>query len=292
MAELVDARDLKSLEGNLVPVRLRPWAEFMNKIFLISLVLIVSGCSKGLIPMTDLVMPERNNEGALQESYGEYPKNYQKILKDFLQKNLINHESAKVEFINKPGKISLSQMGSDYSGYRLCLSINSKNRKSIYTGYKTHLFIIKNSEIDLHLFDSGLLKIPFELCVDRKISDSIFLNEIPDQPEEIKIDEMDAIDLDKKSDPIVLNKNNTYILCETPRSQRTFYFNESKNIFVESIGVNEQKLENIKFSTTHILGSNLSEEILINRVSGSLIITGSGKDPISAQCKLLDAKKF
>ena len=27
VAELVDARDLKSLEGNLVPVRLRPWAE-------------------------------------------------------------------------------------------------------------------------------------------------------------------------------------------------------------------------------------------------------------------------
>ena len=26
VAELVDARDLKSLESNLVPVRLRPWA--------------------------------------------------------------------------------------------------------------------------------------------------------------------------------------------------------------------------------------------------------------------------
>ena len=294
MAELVDARDLKSLEGNLVPVRLRPWAEFMNKILLISLVLIVSGCSKGLIPMTDLVMPERNSERVSEESYGDYPKNYQKILKDFLQQKLINHESAKVEFINKPSKLSISQMGSDYSGYRLCLSINSKNRKSIYTGYKTHLFIIKNSEVDLHLFDSGLLKIPFALCVDRNASDrdSIFINEIPDQPEEIKIDEMDTIDLDKKSDPVVLNKNNVYILCEIPQIQRTFYFNESKNMFVESIGVNEIQLEDVKFSTTHILGSNKSEEILINRVSGSLIITRTGNDPISGECELLDIKKF
>ena len=275
-----------------MPVRLRPWAEFMNKILLISLVLIVSGCSKGLIPMTDLVMPERNSERVSEESYGEYPKNYQKILKDFLQQKLINHESAKVEFINKPSKLSLSQLGSDYIGYRLCLSINSKNKKSIYTGYKTHLFIIKNSEVDLHLFDSGLLKIPFELCVDRKTSDSIFLNEIPDQPEDIKIDEMDTIDLDKKSDPVVLNKSNVYILCEIPQIQRTFYFNESKNMFVESIGVNEIQLEDVKFSTTHILGSNKSEEILINRVSGSLIITRTGDDPISGECELLDIKKF
>jgi len=264
----------------------------MNKIFLLSLALIVSGCSKGLIPMTGLVMPERNNERVSEESYGEYPENYQKILKDFLQQTLINHESAKVEFINKPSKLSLSQMGSDYSGYRLCLSINSKNGKSIYTGYKTHLFIIKNSEVDLHLFDSGLLKIPFELCVDRKTSDSIFLNEIPDQPEDIKIDEMDTIDLDKKSDPVVLNKSNVYILCEIPQIQRTFYFNESKNMFVESIGVNEIQLEDVKFSTTHILGSNKSEEILINRVSGSLIITRTGDDPISGECELLDIKKF
>ena len=50
--------------------------------------------------------------------------------------------------------------------------------------------MINNSQVNLHLFDSGLLKIPFELCVDRNISDSIFLNDITDQPAEIKIDEM------------------------------------------------------------------------------------------------------
>jgi len=264
----------------------------MNKILLISLALIVSSCSKGLIPMPNLFMPDHNTERLSEESYGEYPENYQKILKDFLQQNLINHESAKVEFINKPRKHSITQMGSDYSGYRLCLSINSRNNKSIYTGYKTHLFIIKNSEVDLHLFDSGLLKIPFELCVDRKDTDVMFLNEIPDQPEEIKIDEMDTIDLNQKSDSVLLNNKNIYILCETPQTKRTFYFNESKNIFVESIGINEKELEDVKFSTTHILGLNKSEEILINRVSGSLIVTAVGKDPVSGQCELLDVKKF
>ena len=275
-----------------MPVRLRPWAEFMNKILLILLALIVSSCSKSLMPMADLFMPVHNTERLSEESYGEYPENYQKILKDFLQQNLVNHESAKVEFINKPRKHSITQMGSDYSGYRLCLSINSKNRKSIYTGYKTHLFIIKNSKVNLHLFDSGLLKIPFELCVDRKDTDVMFLNEIPDQPEEIKIDEMDTIDLNQKSDPVLLNNKNIYILCETPQTKRTFYFNESKNIFVESIGINEKELEDVKFSTTHILGLNKSEEILINMVSGSLIVTAAGKDPVSGQCELLDVKKF
>jgi hypothetical protein len=275
-----------------VPVRLRPWAEFMNKILLILSALIVSSCSKSLMPMTDLFMPAHNTERLSEESYGEYPENYQKILKDFLQQNLVNHESAKVEFINKPRKHSITQMGSDYSGYRLCLSINSKNNKSTYTGYKTHLFIIKNSEVNLHLFDSGLLKIPFELCVDRKATDSMFLNEIPDQPEEIKIDEMDTIDLNQKSDPVLLNNKNIYILCKTPQTMRTFYFNESKNMFVESIGINEKELEDVKFSATHILGLNKSEEILINRVSGSLIATATGKDPVSGQCELLDVKKF
>ena len=264
----------------------------MNKILLISLVLILSGCSKALMPMTGLVMPERNTDRLSEESYGEYPEDYQKILKDFLQENLINHEGAKVEFINKPGKISITQMRNDYSGYRLCLSINSQNSKSIYTGFKTHLFIINNSKVSLHLFDSGLLQIPFELCVDRRSSDSMFLNDIPDQPEDIKINDMDTIDLEKKSNEVPVNTKNIYILCKVNQIERTFYFNESKEILVESIGVNEVELENVKFSTTHILGSNRIEEILINRVSGSLIITKAGEDPISGECKLLDIKKF
>tara|TARA_Y100000588_G_scaffold207594_1_gene221471 strand:- start:55899 stop:56021 length:123 start_codon:yes stop_codon:yes gene_type:complete len=31
VVELVDTRDLKSLEGNFVPVRVRPWAPLFSK---------------------------------------------------------------------------------------------------------------------------------------------------------------------------------------------------------------------------------------------------------------------
>ncbi|MBT5863244.1 MAG: hypothetical protein HOH39_02515, partial [Gammaproteobacteria bacterium] len=65
-----------------------------------------------------------------------------------------------------------------------------------------------------------------------------------------------------------------------------------KRKLVESLGAEEVELEDVKFSTTHILGMNGSEEILINRVSGSIIITELDSDPIVGNCKLLDDKKF
>ena len=238
------------------------------------------------------VMPERNSERVPLESFGDYPDKYQKILKNYLQKNLLNHEDAKVEFINKPSKISITQMGNDYNGYRLCLSINSRNGKSIYSGYKTHLFLINNSEVKLHLFDSGLLKIPFELCIDTNESNTIFLNDIPDEAEEIPLDKMDTIDLTGEPADKIIDKSNIYISCNVEDMERTFYFNEFKGKFIESDGINEIILNGIKFSNTHILGYNKNEEILINRVSGSVIITQDSSKLKKGNCILLDRKKF
>lgn len=238
------------------------------------------------------VMPERNMERVSESSFGEYPEAYQKIVKEFLQNNLLNHEDAKVEFINKPSKISIRQMGSVYNGFRLCLSVNSRNSKSVYTGYKTHLFIINNSQVDLHLYDSGLLKIPFELCIDTNESNTMYLNEIPDETEEIPLDKMDTIDLFDKKTSKERGEANIYISCLIDNTERTFYFNEYENIFVESKGIEEIILKGVKFSTTHLLGNNDVEEILINRVSGSVIITQDTADPKEGNCSLQDRKKF
>tara|TARA_B100000530_G_scaffold232794_1_gene150776 strand:+ start:742 stop:1533 length:792 start_codon:yes stop_codon:yes gene_type:complete len=263
----------------------------MKQIHLLLAILILTGCSKSLIPLPVSIVPERNNERLPQSSYGEYPSDYQKILKDYLQNNLLNHEDAKVEFVNTPAKLSISQLAKDTTGYRVCLSINARNNKSVYTGYKTHLFMLNNGEVKLHLFDSGLLKIPFNLCVVNDESKSIYLKEIPDIEEEVLIDQMDEIEL-KEPAKRIINDENIYILCDFVDLKRTFVFNEQNNIFSESKGINEFLYENIKFSTTHILGSNSQQEILINRVSGEAIVTEVGQEAISGNCSLLKDKKF
>ncbi len=292
MAELVDARDLKSLESNLVPVRLRPWAENMHKnIIIILLSICLGGCAKSIIPMPGSVMPERNNRVLPPESYGNYPDNYQQILKIFLQNKIANHEDAKVDFINKPSQMSVSQFGNDFSGYRVCLSVNARNKKSVYTGYKTHLFIIKDEKIILHLFDSGLLKIPFDLCVDTDESKTMYLDDIPDEKEEMTINEMDKIKIDEKNTEKYLMKN-IYILCSFDSIERTFVFNENNKILSESIGIDEMQFDNVQFSETHILGLRLNEEILINRISGSATSTKSKTSISTGVCELLNSKKF
>ena len=53
--------------------------------------------------------------------------------------------------------------------------------------------MIKNNKIDLHLYDSGLLTIPFEYCVTRNIEKELYIDDIPDKRQEIAVEKMDEI---------------------------------------------------------------------------------------------------
>ncbi len=262
----------------------------MKKIYFVLLCLFLTSCARGVVPIPETLMPERYSGIVSESEYGKYPTNYQKILKDYLINNLLNQSDAKIEFVNQPSRLSIKQMGDVYHGYRVCLSINSRNNKNIYTGYKTHLFIIKNNNVTLHLFDSGLLKIPFELCVDRDESKTFYLDDIPDSGQETTIDNMDKIEVEKRS--TIQDKQKTYILCEFKDKNRTFLFNESKDIFSESVGIEEFMLANIKYSSTHIYGELNDEEILINRVSGEITSSIGNARPQLGMCQLLDSRKF
>ena len=83
----------------------------------------------------------------------------------------------------------------------------------------------------------------------------------------------------------------TYILCDVDNKEHTYTFNESNNIFTESIGVNSIEYKSLKFSETHIYASN-GKDILINRVSGKIIISKKGLPDSTGDCKLLDRRKF
>ena len=156
----------------------------------------LSSCSK--IPAPSLLSPSENNN-IQPVSFGEEPSNYQKILKDYLITTLKDSKTAKVEFINVPSKISIDHLGSSYIGYRVCLSINEK-RGEYYIGYRNHFFLLNNNKVSLHLYDSGLLTIPFEYCVSRNIDRELYVDDIPDNKQEVSIEGMDDIKLTSKGE--------------------------------------------------------------------------------------------
>ena len=77
----------------------------MRSFNFIIILLLLSSCTQ--IPAPSILTPSSNYD-TRQVSYGELPDNYQKILKDYLIKNLDNYKEAKVEFINEPEKLTIA----------------------------------------------------------------------------------------------------------------------------------------------------------------------------------------
>ena len=260
---------------------------------LIFLILVFSGCAKSLIPLPMNAMPEVNTNPNPSASYGAYPENYQTILQDFLKTKFKDSSKVKVEFVSKPEKLAVSTITDEAYGYRVCLSIlDESNIKR--KGYKNHFFLINNGKVKLYLFDSGLLKIPFELCVSRTSTSYQYLDDIKETPEPTSIDEMDDPDIVKprgKIEEYQKPRSNIFILCAIKDSEYTYVFNEFNNIFFESIGIDQFHYENVEFSDTHILATSGPKELLINRVSGTIYITNE-EIKEKGECKLLDKTKF
>ncbi len=244
--------------------------------------LLLSACSK--IDAPSLISPSQNSD-LLNVSYGESPENYQKILKDYLIKNLKNYKTAKVEFINEPAKLTIDHLGDTYAGYRVCLSINEQ-RGDYYIGYRNHFFIINSDDVKLHLFDSGLLTIPFEYCVTRDRSREIFIDDIPEAKEEIMVEKMDEIKIAKVERTVI---GNTYISCSFNGKDSTYVFNETNKTF-KLFDKLEEKVFNVASNEAFIVASLGKLELTINRVTGKATYLTDSLE--NGQCKLTDRTKF
>ena len=80
--------------------------------------------------------------------YGEYPKEYMTIVKDWLGDQLVDPASAIIEFTSQPTPTDLpTKDGQHIYGYLVEFKVNSRNRFGGYTGYQKHGALIRNGEV-------------------------------------------------------------------------------------------------------------------------------------------------
>tara|TARA_B100001741_G_C16167127_1_gene420656 strand:- start:101 stop:544 length:444 start_codon:yes stop_codon:yes gene_type:complete len=147
--------------------------------------------------------------------------------------------------------------------------------------------MINNNSVSLHLFDSGLLTIPFEYCVTRNISNEIFIDDIPETKEDIMVEKMDKIKTAKVDEKPSLG--NTYISCSFEDIISTYVFNENKNTF-QLINKLEVTDFNVNFNEAFIVATLNESELTINRVTGKATLLVNSLQ--NGECKLTDKTKF
>jgi hypothetical protein len=79
--------------------------------------------------------------------YGPYPSNYKEIVTDWLQKQLIDASSARVEWKGDPKPADLGKQGEHLYGYLVNFTVNARNRFGTYTGKQEHGALIRNGEV-------------------------------------------------------------------------------------------------------------------------------------------------
>jgi hypothetical protein len=81
--------------------------------------------------------------------YGEFPKNYQEIVTQWLNTTLVDAPSAQIEWVAapQPGSLPEKKGGKALFGYLVEIKINSRNRFGTYTGMQKHSILIRDGRI-------------------------------------------------------------------------------------------------------------------------------------------------
>jgi hypothetical protein len=79
--------------------------------------------------------------------YGSYPANYKEIVMQWLNKQLIDPDSARIEWKEEPKPSDMGKDSEAVSGYLVNFTVNARNRFGSYTGKQKHSVLIRNGEI-------------------------------------------------------------------------------------------------------------------------------------------------
>ena len=81
--------------------------------------------------------------------YGDYPKNYQEIITNWLATVLADAPSAQIEWVSPPKPTALpdKKSGKRLVGYLVEFKVNSRNRFGAYTGMQKHGALIRDGNV-------------------------------------------------------------------------------------------------------------------------------------------------
>jgi hypothetical protein len=80
------------------------------------------------------------------ERYGPYPTNYKEIVMKWLNTQLIDAPSARIEWEGDPKPATLGKE-KPLHGYLVNFKVNARNRFGAYTGMQSHGALIRNGEV-------------------------------------------------------------------------------------------------------------------------------------------------
>jgi hypothetical protein len=79
--------------------------------------------------------------------YGPYPTNYKEIVTKWLETQLVDPTSARIEWKDEPKPADLGSKGEHLYGYLVTFTANARNRFGTYTGKQAHGALIRNGEV-------------------------------------------------------------------------------------------------------------------------------------------------
>jgi hypothetical protein len=78
---------------------------------------------------------------------GPYPKLYKEIIWNWMQANLVDANSAKIEWDTEPKPADLGQNGAHVYGWLVNFKVNARNRFGAYTGKQSHGVLIRDGQV-------------------------------------------------------------------------------------------------------------------------------------------------
>jgi hypothetical protein len=78
---------------------------------------------------------------------GPFPKLYKEIVWNWMQKTLLDADSAKIEWAEEPKPVDLGTSPQHLYGWLVTFKINARNRFGSYTGKQAHAALIRDNQV-------------------------------------------------------------------------------------------------------------------------------------------------